>query len=103
LSVQEGACGRSPLRAGTARLNLRTTGRQKQLFETAALHRGITVTDFVLESASRRAEEILAEQGDFVLAPDRWRAFLAALDRPLRRKPRLARLLSEPSVLERKR
>jgi uncharacterized protein (DUF1778 family) len=87
----------------TSRLSLRTTGRQKQLFERAAQRRGVTVTEFVLESAADRAQELLAEESHFVLSPDRWRAFVAALDRPARPKPRLDRLFAEPSVLERKR
>jgi len=85
-----------------SRLNLRATARQKRLFETAASRRGVTVTEFVLESAQNRAEEILAEERHFVLPPERWRAFVAALDRPARAKPRLRRLLREPSILERK-
>jgi uncharacterized protein (DUF1778 family) len=85
-----------------SRLNLRATERQKRLFETAASRRGVTVTEFVLESAQNRAEEILAEERHFVLPPERWKAFVAALDRPRRSKPRLRRLLREPSLLERK-
>ena len=84
-----------------SRLNLRATERQKRLFETAASRRGVTVTKFVLESAETRAEEILADERHFVLPPERWKAFVAALDRPARSKPRLRRLLREASVLER--
>jgi uncharacterized protein (DUF1778 family) len=84
-----------------SRLNLRATDRQKRLFETAALRRGVTVTEFVLQSAQTRAEEILAEEQHFVLSPERWNAFVTALDRPVVKKPRLRRLLSTSSVLER--
>lgn len=84
------------------RLNLRATRSQKRLFEAVASRQNVTVTDFILESASHRAEEILADQRGFALPPERWKAFLAALDRPVRSKPRLRRLLSEPSVLERR-
>ena len=86
----------------TTRLNLRATEKQKRLFEAVAARQDVTVTDFILESASLRAEQILAEERHFVLPPARWKAFLAALDRPARRNPRLRRLLSEPSVLERR-
>jgi uncharacterized protein (DUF1778 family) len=85
-----------------SRLNLRATTSQKRLFETAAARRGVTVTDFVLESAQRRAEEIVADQRHFVLSAKRWRAFLAALERPTIPKPRLRRLLRQASVLERR-
>src|SRR5258708_27169410 len=84
-----------------SRLNLRATDRQKRLFETAASRHGVTVTECVLQSAQTRAEEILAEERHFVLSPDKWKAFVAALDRPIVKKPRLRRLLSTPSVLER--
>lgn len=85
----------------TKRLNLRTTRREKRLFETAASRQGVTVTEFVLESACTRAEDILAEERHFALPPDRWKAFVSALDRPIQPKLRLRRLLSEPSVLKR--
>jgi len=84
-----------------SRLSLRATERQKTLFETVASRRGVTVTEFVLESAQNRAEEILADERHFVVPPERWKAFVAALDRPVRAKPRLRRLLREASVLER--
>lgn len=85
----------------TKRLNLRTTPAEKRLFETAASLEGVTVSEFVLESASTRAEGILAEERDFALSPERWKAFVSALDRPVQSKPRLRKLLAEPSVLER--
>ncbi len=83
------------------RLSLRTTQKEKYLFETVASRQGLTVSEFVIESACVRAEGILAEERHFALPPDRWKAFVAALDRPVRPKPRLRKLLSEPSVLER--
>ena len=85
----------------TSRLNLRTTRREKALFETVASRQGLSVSEFVLASACARAEDILAEERHFALPPERWKAFLAALDRPIQPKPRLRRLLTEPSVLER--
>jgi uncharacterized protein (DUF1778 family) len=36
----------------------------------------------------------------FVLDDEQWQAFQAALDSPPQEKPRLARLLMEPSVFE---
>ena len=83
------------------RLNLRATRSQKRLLETAASRQEVTVSEFILESACTRAEDILAEERHFALPPDRWKAFVSALDRPVRLKPRLRKLLSEPSVLER--
>ena len=44
---------------------------------------------------------VLAEQDRFVISPAKWDAFVAALEKPGTRRKPLARLLSEPSVLER--
>jgi uncharacterized protein (DUF1778 family) len=85
----------------TNRLNIRATKTEKRLLEAAAAREATTVSDFVLESACTRAEDILAEEKHFQLPPDRWKAFVSALDRPIQPKPRLRKLLSEPSVLER--
>jgi len=41
----------------------------------------------------------LADRRQFTLNETQWQAFEAALDRPVQRKPRLQRLLSEPGVL----
>lgn len=85
----------------TQRLNLRATQSEKSLLETAASRQGSTVSDFVIKSACSRAEDILAEERNFELPPDRWKAFVSALERPVRLKPRLKKLLTEPTILER--
>lgn len=84
----------------TNRLNIRATKTEKKLLETAAARQATTVSDFVLESACSRAEDILTEERNFELPPDRWKAFVSALDRPVQLKPRLKKLLTEPTVLE---
>jgi uncharacterized protein (DUF1778 family) len=84
------------------RINLRATSVQESLIRAAADKRGISMTDFVLESACTRAEETIADQVHFVLSPKQWKAFTDALERPARVKPRLRKLLTEPSVLERR-
>jgi uncharacterized protein (DUF1778 family) len=58
------------------------------------------LTDFVIRSACAEAENSLADQRHFSLNVEQWDAFTAALDRPVQPKPRLRRLLSEPSILE---
>jgi 16S rRNA C967 or C1407 C5-methylase (RsmB/RsmF family) len=47
------------------------------------------------------AKQTLADQQSFQLKREQWEAFVAALDAPPQRHPRLERLLQEPSVLER--
>lgn len=82
----------------TNRLNIRATKAEKKLLETAAARQATTVSDFVLESACTKAEDVLSEERHFALPPDRWKAFTAALDRPAQAKPALRKLFSEPSA-----
>lgn len=82
------------------RINLRATSAQESLIRAAADRRGISMTDFVLESACTRAEEAIADQVHFVLSSKQWKAFNDALERPAQVKPRLRKLLTEPSILE---
>lgn len=49
---------------------------------------------------NRVAEEVLMDRHLFRLDEAQWRAFQKALDRPVVKQPRLARLLSDRSVLE---
>lgn len=84
-----------------ARIDVRTTYEQKAFITRVADSSGQSVSDFVLSSAQEKAEMILADQKEFVLPPDRWAAFVAALERPEKKHDRLARLMSEPSILER--
>jgi len=84
-----------------ARIGIRTTKEQKALIKRGASAQGQKLSDFILASAQEKAEMVLADQKEFVLAAARWKAFVEALDQPVRRHQRLARLMSEPSVLER--
>ena len=86
----------------TKRFNLRATNSQEKLIRVVAELEGRSVTDFILESACKQAEQMLAEQQHFLLSESQWKAFTKALDRPVQDKPRLRNLLSEPSILERK-
>jgi uncharacterized protein (DUF1778 family) len=70
------------------RINLRATDRQ----ETGAETTGLSVTDFILDSACFEAEHVLADKREFVVSPKQWKVFVEALDRPAQIKPELARL-----------
>jgi uncharacterized protein (DUF1778 family) len=87
--------------AKNRRLNLRATKEQRIVIERGARVRGQKITDFVVSSACEKAEQILAEQRTFVVSRQKWEAFAAALDKPRIRHARLAKLMSEPSILER--
>ena len=84
----------------TEKLDLRLTARAKRTLQTAAEASHKTLSDFVLESALARADSVLADRQVFRLDAERWTAFLAALDAPPKPRPRLARLLNEPSILD---
>jgi uncharacterized protein (DUF1778 family) len=62
--------------------------------------RGITVTDYIVESAFTQAQRDIREERDFALNSSQWKRFTAALDRTPKQKPELKKLLSEPSILE---
>lgn len=82
----------------STRLNLRTTPREDALIRTAAEMADKSVTDFVLDSATDAAENIVADRRWFELSQVRWDEFSELLDRPVTAKPRLAALLAEPGV-----
>ena len=87
--------------ARSSRLHFRVREEQKALLEEAAALSGRSLTEFVLTSAQSAANDILADRTRFVLPPEQWDAFAAALERPPRELPRIAALLSEPSILDR--
>ena len=87
--------------AKSEKLDLRLTSEAKRLLQSAAAASHRSVSEFVLESAMARAQETLPDRQAFKLDAKAWTAFQAALDAPPRPTPRLARLLSEPSVFER--
>jgi uncharacterized protein (DUF1778 family) len=82
------------------RLNLRTSSQQQHLIRTAAAAVHKSVTDFVLESATTNAERILADRRWFLLSDEAWDDFQELLDAPIPSTPKLAALLSEPTVFD---
>jgi uncharacterized protein (DUF1778 family) len=85
-----------PSAARTARRNLRLSPADDALFRQAADAVGESVSEFLVASGRERAETILADRTRFVLDPAAWRAFTAALDRPVEVKPAVVDLLRRP-------
>jgi uncharacterized protein (DUF1778 family) len=79
------------------RFNIRTTPRDKELVVQAAQIARMTTSQFVMQAAVRSAEEVLADQTRFVISPEKWDAFVEALDRPAREIPALKKAISKPS------
>lgn len=86
--------------ARTEKLDLRLTPAAKRSLQLAAATVNKSVSEFVVESALERAEDILPDQTKFTLNAQQWEAFHALLDAPPRLLPRMMKLLSEPSVFE---
>ncbi len=84
------------------RFQLRATAAEEELIKVAADRQGVNVTEFILRSAREKAEQALADQTRFVLDDEQWKAFMAALDRPAKEKPRLRRLFRERHVAKRR-
>jgi uncharacterized protein (DUF1778 family) len=82
------------------RINFRISDAQEDLLRRGANAKGQSVTEFIVESACTVAECELAEERDFKLPPQQWKAFLEALDKPALANPALRRLLSRSSVIE---
>jgi len=84
------------------RIQLRVSRREVSTISRAAETAGVSLSAFILESASERAQRTLADQRHFELNGRQWQTFTQALDRPTRRLPRLEKLMRERSVLERR-
>ncbi|MDR3569472.1 MAG: DUF1778 domain-containing protein [Syntrophobacteraceae bacterium] len=84
----------------TERLDIRITPAARRLLQQAARERHTTISQFVLESALRSANAVLAERSRLALNAEQWTAFMAALDAPPKSHPRMERLLNEPTILD---
>jgi uncharacterized protein (DUF1778 family) len=80
------------------RLNLRVTKQQRALIRRAAAQAGVSDTDFILESATERAAEVLTDQRLFVVNDAQWRRFVAALEAPAKPVPALVELFKNPKL-----
>jgi uncharacterized protein (DUF1778 family) len=63
-------------------INLRIERQTRQLIDDAAAVLGKTRTEFMIESARKVAIDVLLDQRLFVLDPQRYDAFVHALDNP---------------------
>lgn len=82
------------------KLDLRIEPSVKRTLRAAAEARHQSVSDFVVGSALREAEEVLMDRRRFELSAEDWAAFQAALDAPARVVPELQRLFREPSPFD---
>lgn len=73
----------------SARLGLRTTPQQEVVLRRAAKVSNKSMTEFILDSAYRAAEQTLLEQRLFLVTGSQSQALLSLLDRPARDNPGL--------------
>jgi uncharacterized protein (DUF1778 family) len=81
-------------------INLRAGSAQKELIDRAAQAQGKKRTEFMLEAACEKAEQVLIDRAFFPLEAEGFRQFTKALDGPLRHPDRVARLLAKKSPWE---
>lgn len=80
----------------TERINLRIEKDDETLFKQAALVHRESLTQFLVESGRERAERLLADRTSFSIDSDAWQEIVAAMDRPAKARPELAKLFSRP-------
>ena len=78
------------------RVNLRIEQEDRALFARAATVHRESLTQFLVESGRERAERLLADRTSFRIDSEAWQELVAAMDRPAKPRPELARLLSRP-------
>ncbi len=90
----------NPAKRMNDRLELRLTPKAKSMLKRAAAVEKKTMSAFVLDKGLEAAAETLADRREFRLSTKDYDAFVAALDAPVKPRPRLTKLLTTPSVLE---
>jgi uncharacterized protein (DUF1778 family) len=83
-----------------ARFHVRATKKQAALIRAGATHRGVKLTEYIIDSLCAQAEVDIADQTHFVVPKDKWTAFVKALDAPPKVPAGLKRLFSHPSLAE---
>jgi uncharacterized protein (DUF1778 family) len=74
-------------------INLRIEAKTRELIDEAAALLGKTRTEFMIDSARAQAIDVLLDQRLFTLDPERYDAFVHALDNPPAPGPKLKALL----------
>lgn len=77
-----------------AAINLRALPAQRDLIDHAASLLGKNRSDFMLEAACERAQNVVLDQVHFTLDADKFQQFLDLLDAPPLHNPGLERLFA---------
>jgi uncharacterized protein (DUF1778 family) len=84
----------------SSRIGLRTTPEQEAIFRRAAEACHKSLTEFIIDSAYRAAEQTLLDQRLFVVPDNRYQSFLELLDRPASENQVLRDLFSKVAPWE---
>lgn len=87
-------------RQRSSRLELRTSSQQQQLIRRAAAALDKSVTEFVLESATIAAEQILADRRWLMLDDEQWDRSQELLDAPVGDNTKVRSLMTRPTVFD---
>src|SRR6266849_3770810 len=74
-------------------IQIRASVATKAILNRAATLRGQKLSEFMLDSARRQAEETILDQRSFFLDPEAHQNFLAMLDTPMRPSKELRKLM----------
>lgn len=82
-------------------INLRAPAKQRALIDEAARVQGKTRTDFMLEAAYEKAQQVLLDRTVFALDAKSFRRFIELLDAPVKANKGLSRLFTKRAPWER--
>jgi len=82
-------------------IQIRASAETKSILNRAAMLRGQKLSEFMLDSARRQAEQTLLNQRNFFLEPEAHAKFVAMLDRPPKPTAELRALLRRKPSCER--
>ncbi len=83
-------------------INLRASTERRSLIDQAAALVGKSRTDFVLDAAAEKAQQVLLDRTLFVLDRAAHARFVELLEAPLKKNAALARLLKRRAPWERR-
>ena len=81
-------------------INMKADPRVRNLIDRAAGLLHMNRTEFMLKIAIQRSEEVILEQQLIAVDAERFERFVAALDAPPARNPRLQRLMTHKAPWE---
>ncbi len=88
------------LQTKSVRIDVRASASVKHLLQEAARACHKNVSEFLLDAGITAANQALADRTHFGLDDAQWEMFQRALDRPVKPKPRLNKLLAQQGVLD---